>query len=464
MTSITINFKRLLKGWFRRRAEKLGLSISIESGTLYVVMTAYIVIVLNIIFWLSESFSAKAFSTVVNVIAFSAIFSLIPTSWVYSIVNKMYMDGLYLKSEELRKSAITYGLLLSLLITLIMYIITIAMVSHNLVDLPFDIYLQAIFLSLLVLHSIFWVLSSPFWAIKMYVKLAAYTFVAYTFIALLSLTIGRINHVYMILSYLAGILVLDLILTYTLFENFSLRARLGPFIYYLRKHKLLGLSTTLYTSILFLDKMLVWLSDYGILTVKGKYTTISFLSMIPLFLALMIHYRYWYKIEDLTSNIEKGKYSEMQERVKKIFREYINSIKILLIMLLIFSLSLTIDITLGILMIGFSLFGVVVLNSSILSIIEYKKPLLCYSMVAFPEVFAFLFNPSYIPLSFLFSSLCSSIISSLLTLDLFDNLLMKLFFKWFKDGLELMEHRTEKTEKKGTIEITRVIHESYEER
>ncbi|RLE85313.1 MAG: hypothetical protein DRJ41_01485 [Thermoprotei archaeon] len=183
--------------------------------------------------------------------------------------------------------------------------------------------------------------------------------------------------------------------------------------------------------------------------------------MIPLFLALMIHYRYWYKIEDLTSNIEKGKYSEMQERVKKIFKEYINSIKILLIILLIFSFSLTIDITLGILAIGFSLFGVAVLNSSILSIVEYKRPLLCYTIVVFPEVFAFLLNPNYIPISFLFSSLCSSIISSLLTLNLFNNLLMRLFFKWFKEGLELTEHRAEK---RGTIEITRIIHKSYEEK
>ncbi len=260
------------------------------------------------------------------------VFSLAGTAWMQVIIYRIMDDREHFKeSPALRgiKAGILYSVLYSAAMS--------ALVSLYLVfGLQFSVLYCAYFALILVMYSITWVVTAAFWAAGEYRQPAAIFTLSYIALFILTYIAHKLNPEYTIAGYTIGVTVLFLVSCIAASRSFryplavpGLRQDIPAVRRLASKNGAAIAFSTLYVVALFLDKIIVWVSQ-GIATgegllVTGPYTAGAFLGLIPMFAVAAVAY-FTSRSRHLVEERYLGTLKEIEARARQYKRLYWSSL------------------------------------------------------------------------------------------------------------------------------------------
>lgn len=206
------------------------------------------------------------------------------------------------------------------------------------------------FMILLGFYSIIWVLTSAFWASGQYKPPALIFSFSYSIAFALSYMLYRLSPEYIICGYIGGIAVLlisSILASWNALKGQQNHRELLKDL--LETPKLISkdywgiLFQTFFIIALFLDKIIVWVSqgmkqDTG-LQIIGPYTTAAFLGLVPTLGVAALAY-FAEKIKPLSKEMYKGTLRDIEGRIEKYKSYYWRGLRTMMILgLIILALS-----------------------------------------------------------------------------------------------------------------------------
>jgi uncharacterized membrane protein len=309
--------------------------------------------------------------------------------------------------------------------------------------LNFSILQFLYFAILLSLYSMIWILTAAFWASGQYKYPAVIYALSYAAVFVLSYSLYRLNPGFTIWGYISGIAILLALLSFASWNTVRGGRNPQELLEGLRAvPKLISkdywgmLLQAFYIVALFLDKVIVWVSEGAKagngLQIPGQYTEGAFLGLVPTFSLVALAY-FSEKIKPLSKVIYRGTLSDIQRHIEEYKSLYWRGLLamlaiglILLILVTCVSAYLIGDakVTMIVLTIatGVLFFEIILYNSFVLPVFN-KSYISTISMVSvcFGEAIATLFisnDPWYMSAGFLVGSFVGFLISYLSTIKL----------------------------------------------
>ena len=262
------------------------------------------------------------------IIMASIIVSLVSVAGIQFLINRVVGEASQ-SDEKVKQKAVASGFIrLAIVISAILSVAVSAILykyfnqAIHLTVLEF-----VLFMILSLFYSIIWVLTAAFWAWGLY-KYPAITYVfSYLAVFVFSYLGYQFNPVGFLIGYTGGVALLVALLSFFSWKFFrgkeQTKGLLGNAV------KLPGLIAKDYWGILFqtffilaifLDKIIVWISE-GIkvgtgIQFTGVYTTGAFLGLIPTFSLVALAY-FTEKVKPLSKGMYSGTLQEIRNRIKE---------------------------------------------------------------------------------------------------------------------------------------------------
>jgi uncharacterized membrane protein len=440
MSGVGFDLKRVLK--------KVPRSPNVNQAILFIVPSLVITGVSIILFSQLIALTPHQHNIFSITIIAAVILSLVGMAGmqllIYRIVDdrEYYLDGAAIRG-------IRVGIICSVIFSIVMSGLSsfyfVGVLNFSLTDFFY-------FSLLLFLYSATWVISSAFWASQQYKQPA----VIFTFSYLLVFTLTHGAYLespdYAITGYIGGIVVLFILswlvakvvfpkpkVNHKLSNDLSKMPRLAS------QNIVAILFNILYVCAIFLDKIIVWVSQGLIsgenLVVTGTYTQGAFLGFIPMLSVAAIAY-FASRTKSLVEDRYKGTFPEIQKRIKEYKHVYWTSLRGMLLTAValfalgaIFSFRFIADAEVLRIMfttsIGSLFFLVIIFNSTVLPIFGKSSiSTLAVLAVIIGELLSIPFVTSdiwYSSLGFLVGSFAGFLITFLFTIRLFSGFEYNIF-------------------------------------
>lgn len=381
MGTVGFNLKDIVK-----RISKSIDRVSITQGILFIAPSLVITLISLALFTLLGGLTAQQLNVFSITIMSAIVLSMVGAGGMHFVIYRIIDEG---KSSE-DEAAVGRGIRLGIIYSLVFSIVASALLYPYFQNvLNFSLIGFSYFAILLTLFSLTWVFTAAFWATDQY-KAPALVFTI-SYLAVLGLSYGayRLDPDYIISGYTLGIAVLVLLLVVASVRAFggqegaqSLSGNPSTIPKLVSQNYSGMLFQTFYAIAIFLDKIIVWVSEGSVsgngLMVTSPYTVGAFLGLIPIFgIAALASFAN--KVKPLAKDRYKGSLLDIQRRIEKykyFYREGLRTMLVigfaLFILVAIFCfyfikdpqvLKITVTISLGAL-----LFMVIVYNSVVLPI------------------------------------------------------------------------------------------------
>ncbi len=399
-----------------------------------------------------EAFSITILSAIV--------FSLVGTAGMTIISYKIIRENTTSVVEGIGRS-IRIGVLYSMLMCL-----TLSGLSYwyfrDILDLSIGYYLH--FILLLAHFSITWVVTSAFWAAGQYRYPAVIFTTSYFVLVVLIYGFYLIDHVYAITGYtigIAGLCWLSLLGVWIVFGMSHITQSLLDDVFNIveiASHSILWiLFHTLYILAIFLDKIIIWVSeghDSGhAIVITGPYTIGAFLGLIPIFCIVAIPY-FSNRAKPLIDDMFTGTLSDIHARFNNYKQLYYRGFEALVavhLVLFVLVFAVSIQFTSDILILGVMattglgtlFFALVIYDSVVLpSAGNMHIPVISMLIICTGEFLSIPFvgdNVWYASMAFTLSSFLGFVISDYAVSLMFKGFTMKTFRRLTLENLRSMK-------------------------
>jgi uncharacterized membrane protein len=424
----------------RKQLDKIAFSQS----TLFIVPSLVTTLASFILFYLLKGFDASELNTLEIILMSSVILSLVITSGIQFLIYRVAGEASISRERMTAKSSIGRAIMLGIIFSIIFSIAVSGLAyPYFMYVLNFSILQFLYFAILLSLYSMIWILTAAFWASGQYKYPAVIYALSYAAVFVLSYSLYRLNPGFTIWGYISGIAILLALLSFASWNTVRGGRNPQELLEGLRAvPKLISkdywgmLLQAFYIVALFLDKVIVWVSEGAKagngLQIPGQYTEGAFLGLVPTFSLVALAY-FSEKIKPLSKVIYRGTLSDIQRHIEEYKSLYWRGLLamlaiglILLILVTCVSAYLIGDakVTMIVLTIatGVLFFEIILYNSFVLPVFN-KSYISTISMVSvcFGEAIATLFisnDPWYMSAGFLVGSFVGFLISYLSTIKL----------------------------------------------
>ena len=431
---------KLLLARLTKKVENVALS----HGALFIVPSLATTLASFILFYLLKGFDAHELNSLEIILMSSVILSLVITAGIQFLIYRVAGEASLSKERMTAKSSISRVIMLGIILSIIFSIAVSGLAyPYFMYVLDFSILQFAYFAILLSLYSIIWVLTAAFWASGQYKYPAFIYALSYSAVFFLSYSLYRLNHGYTIWGYISGIAILLALLSLASWNAFRGGRNPQELLEGLREMpKLISknywgmLFQTFYIIALFLDKVIVWVSEGAKagngLQIPGSYTTGAFLGLVPTFSLVALAY-FAEKVKPLSKGMYTGTLDDIRGRVEEYKRLYWRGLLamlatglILLILVVGLSAYLIGDVKVNMIVLtiatGVLFFEIILYNSFVLPVFNKSYiSTVSIAFVCFGEAIATLFvsnDPWYMSVGFLAGSFIGFLISYLSTIKL----------------------------------------------
>jgi uncharacterized membrane protein len=432
-----------LKLLFARLTKKVE-NVVFSHGALFIVPSLATTLASFILFYLLKGFDAHELNSLEVILMTSVILSLVITAGIQFIIYRVAGEASISKERMAAKSTTSRIITLGILFGVIFSIAVSGLAyPYFMYVLNFSILQFSYFAILLLLYSIIWILTAAFWASGQYKYPAVIYALSYSAVFVLSYSLYRLNHGYTIWGYIAGIAILLILLSLASWYVFRGERNPKELLEVLRAvPKLISkdywgiLFQTLYIIALFLDKVIIWISEGAKagngLQIPGTYTTGAFLGLVPTFSLVALAY-FSEKVKPLSKGMYAGTLGNIQERIQEYKRLYWRGLLvmlgtglILLILVVCSSAYLIGDAKVNMIVLtiatGVLFFEIILYNSFVLPVFNKSYiSTISIAFVCFGEAIAAVFvsnDPWYMSAGFLAGSFIGFLISYLSTIKL----------------------------------------------
>ena len=307
--------------------------VALKNGALFYLPSLATTLVSFILFATIKGIEPEKLNTIQVIIMASVILSLMLVAGIQFLTNTVI--GQINTSEDKTKQqslssgftrlAILLSFIFSIIISGIVYPYFSSVLHFSTLDFSF-------FVILLVCYAFIWVITGVFWALGQH----KYPAIIFVFSYIVIFAFGYIGYhmgsVEFMMGYTGGVVLLLALLSLFLLSVFRGQpkpkglwesARTLPEL--ISKNYWGMLFQTFLILAIFLDKIIVWVSD-GIkagngLQITGNYTTGSFLGLIPSFSLIALAY-FSEKVKLLSKNMWTGSLSDVRSRIQEYKRLY----------------------------------------------------------------------------------------------------------------------------------------------
>jgi uncharacterized membrane protein len=326
--------------------------VALSNSALFIVPSLATTLASFILFYLLGGFDAGKLNTLAVILMSSVILSLITTACIQFVVYRVAGEASLSKERLTARSRVNRAIILGV-ISSVVFSIIVSGLSYPYFNyvLGFSTAQFSYFAILLVLYSIIWILTAAFWASAQYKYPALIYTISYCAVFILSYLLYRLNPGYTIYGYIAGIAILLALLSlasWSVFRGGQKPQKLKLLEAPLTIPKLISkeywgmLFQTFYIIAIFLDKIIVWVSEGAKagngLQFIGPYTTGAFLGLVPTFSVVALAH-FTEKIKPLSKDLYQGTLSEMRARIDGYKRLYRKGLLVMLTIGLILLIS-----------------------------------------------------------------------------------------------------------------------------
>jgi hypothetical protein len=262
------------------------------------------------------------------IIMASIIVSLVSVAGIQFLINKVVGEASQSEDRINQKTAASGFIKLAVIISAILSI-AVSVILYKYFNQA--IHLSALefllFVILGLFYSVIWVLTAAFWAWGLYKYPAIIYVISYFAIFIFSYFGYRLSPSDFIIGYACGVALLVALLSFFSWKFFRGKEKTKPLIENARKlPNLIAkncwgiLFQTFFILAIFLDKIIVWISE-GVkvgtgIQFTGVYTTGAFLGLIPTFSLVALAY-FTEKVKPLSKGMYSGTLQEMRNRIQE---------------------------------------------------------------------------------------------------------------------------------------------------
>jgi hypothetical protein len=262
------------------------------------------------------------------IIMASIVVSLVSVAGIQFLINRVVGEASQ-SDERVKQKAVASGFIkLAITVSVILSVAVSAILykyfssTIHLSNLEF-----ILFVILSLFYSIIWVLTAAFWAWGLYKYPALIYVISYIAVFILSYIGYRLSPIDFLLGYTGGVALLVGLLSFFSWNFFRGKEKTKGIIENVKKLPDLFaknywgiLFQTFFILAIFLDKIIVWISEgtkagTGI-QFTGVYTTGAFLGLIPTFSLVALAY-FTEKVKPLSKGMYSGTLQEIHHRIKE---------------------------------------------------------------------------------------------------------------------------------------------------
>ncbi len=340
-----------LRTLITRLSKKID-KVALSNSALFIVPSLATTLASFILFYLLRGFDAGELNTLAVILMSSVILSLVTTACIQFVVYRVVGEASLSKERLTAKSSVSRAIALGVISSVVFSIVVSGLsFPYFKYVLDFSTTQFSYFAILLILYSIIWILTAAFWASAQYKYPAFIYTISYCAVFILSYLLYRLNPGYTIYGYVAGIAILLALLSLasrSVFKGGEQPQKLKLLEAPLALPKVISkdywgmLFQTFYIIAIFLDKVIVWVSEGtkagNGLQFLGPYTTGAFLGLVPTFSVVALAH-FSEKIKPLSKDLYQGTLYEIHTRIEEYKRLYRRGLLVMLTIGLVLLIS-----------------------------------------------------------------------------------------------------------------------------